>query len=37
MGWYGLDSSDSGMGPVNGSFANGNELSGSIKCWDILE
>jgi hypothetical protein len=29
--WYGLDSSDSGKGPVAGSCENGNEPSCSIK------
>jgi hypothetical protein len=37
MGWYGLDSSGSRWGPVEGSCEYGNELSGSIKCWEILE
>jgi hypothetical protein len=31
MGWYGLDWSGSGYGPVEGSCDRGNELSGSIK------
>jgi hypothetical protein len=37
MGWYGLDRSVSGQGPVEGSCEHGNELSGSIKCWELLE
>jgi hypothetical protein len=37
MGWYGLDSSYSGWGPLEGSYEHGNKLSGSIKCWEILE
>jgi hypothetical protein len=37
MGRYGLDSSDSGEGPVVGSFEHGNEPSGSAKSWEILE
>jgi hypothetical protein len=37
MGWYGLDSSTSGYGPVEGSCKHGNEPSGSMKCWEILE
>jgi hypothetical protein len=32
MGWYG-----SGYGPMEGSCEHGNEPSGSIKCWEILE
>jgi hypothetical protein len=31
MGWYGLDSSGSGYGPVVGSCEHGNGPSGSIK------
>jgi hypothetical protein len=31
MGWYVLDSSGSGWGPVEGSCEHGNEPSGSIK------
>jgi hypothetical protein len=27
----------SGQGPVEGSCEHGNEPSGSIKCWEILE
>jgi hypothetical protein len=37
MGWYGLDRSGSGYGPVEGSCEHGNELPGSIKCWQVLE
>jgi hypothetical protein len=31
MSWYGLDSFDSGLGPVEGSCEYGDEPSGSIK------
>jgi hypothetical protein len=37
MGWYGLDSSGSGLGTVEGCCKRGNEPSGSIKCWEVLE
>jgi hypothetical protein len=37
MGWYGLDRSGSGYGPVEGSCEYGNEPTGSIKFWDIPE
>jgi hypothetical protein len=37
MGWYGLDRSDSGWGPVEGSCELGNKPSGSIKYWEVLE
>jgi hypothetical protein len=37
MGRYGLDSIGSGLGPVAGFCEHGNEPSGSIKCWEILE
>jgi hypothetical protein len=37
MGWYGLDRSGSGKGPVEGFCEHGNEPSGSIKCWEVLE
>jgi hypothetical protein len=37
MGWYGLDSSVSGQEPVEGCCEHGNEPSGSVKCWEILE
>jgi hypothetical protein len=33
--WYGLDSSGSGWGSVEGSCENSNEPLGSIKCWEI--
>jgi hypothetical protein len=36
MGWYGLDRSGSGQGPVEGSREHGNEPSGSI-CWEVRE
>jgi hypothetical protein len=31
-GWYGLNLSGSGYGPVEGCFEHGNEPSGFIKC-----
>jgi hypothetical protein len=37
MGWYGLDSSGSGYGPVEGPCEHGKEPSGITKCWEILE
>jgi hypothetical protein len=37
MGLYDLHSSGSGQGSVEGYFEFGNEPSGSIKCWEILE
>jgi hypothetical protein len=37
MRCYGLDSSGSGQGPVDGSCEHGNEHSVSTKCWEILE
>jgi hypothetical protein len=37
MGWDGLDVSGSRYGSLEGSFEHGNELSGSIECWEILE
>jgi hypothetical protein len=37
MGWYGLDLSRPGYGPVEGSCEHGNELSGSIKWWEVLQ
>jgi hypothetical protein len=37
IGWSGLDWSGSGDGPVEGSCEHGNELSGSIRCWEFLE
>jgi hypothetical protein len=33
--WYGLDSSGSGQGLLEGSFERGNEPSGSIKFWEF--
>jgi hypothetical protein len=35
-GWYGVDSSGSGYGPVECSCEHDNKLSGSIKCREIL-
>jgi hypothetical protein len=37
MGWYELDRSGLGLGPVKGSCGLGNGTSGSIKHWEILE
>jgi hypothetical protein len=37
VGWYELDRSGSGYGPLEGSCEHGNEPSGSIKCWEVLE
>jgi hypothetical protein len=37
MGWYGLDRSGSGEGPVEDPCEHGNEPSDSIKCKDDLE
>jgi hypothetical protein len=34
---YGLDLSGSGWRPVEGSCEHGNELSGFVKCCEILE
>jgi hypothetical protein len=31
MGWYGLDSSGSGEGPVEGSYEHGNEMLGNSR------
>jgi hypothetical protein len=36
-GWYGLARSGSGWGPVEGSCERGNEPSGSVKRWEVLE
>jgi hypothetical protein len=33
----GLDPSGSGQGPMAGSCEHSNELSGSIKCWEVRE
>jgi hypothetical protein len=35
IGWGGMDWID--LGPVEGSCEHGNEPSGSIKCWNVLE
>jgi hypothetical protein len=37
MGWYGLDLSGLESGQLEGSCEHGNELSGSIKFWEVLE
>jgi predicted deacylase len=37
MGWYGLYISGSGQRLVKGSCEHGNELPGSIKCWEIID
>jgi hypothetical protein len=37
MGWYGLNSSGSGYGQVEGSCEHGNKPLGSIKCWEMFE
>jgi hypothetical protein len=37
MRWDGLDRSGSGEGQVEGFCEHGNEPSGSIKCWEVLE
>jgi hypothetical protein len=37
IGWYGLDSSGSRQRLVESCCEHGNELSGSIKCCEILE
>jgi hypothetical protein len=37
MVWYGLGRSGSGSGPVEGSCEPGNEPSGSVKWWEVLE
>jgi hypothetical protein len=37
MEWYGLNWSVSGYGAVEGSCEHGNEPSGSINCWEVLE
>jgi hypothetical protein len=37
IGWDGLDRSSSGQGRVEGSYEHGNEPSGSLKCWEVLE
>jgi hypothetical protein len=35
--WYRMDLSGSGEGPIEGCFERGNEPSGSIKLWEVLE
>jgi hypothetical protein len=37
MGCYRLEPSTSGQGPVASSCEHGNELSGSIEFWEVLE
>jgi hypothetical protein len=37
MGCYGLRSSGSGQGQLEGSYEHRNEPSSFIKCWGILE
>jgi hypothetical protein len=37
MGWYGLDWSRIGYGQVESSYEIGNEPTGSIKYWVVLE
>jgi hypothetical protein len=37
MRWYGLDKYGSGQGPVEGSCEHGDQPSGSIKCWKVLQ
>jgi hypothetical protein len=37
MGWYGLDGSGSGLGPVEGSCGDYTEPSGPITSWEILD
>jgi hypothetical protein len=37
IGWHRLDRFGSVYGPVNGSCEHGNEPSGSIYCWEVLE
>jgi hypothetical protein len=34
---YGLDSSASEKGPLEGSCEHGDESAGSVECWRILE
>jgi hypothetical protein len=36
-GYYGLDWSDSGQIKVLSTWEGGNELSGSLKCWETTE
>jgi hypothetical protein len=35
--WNGVDWIDMAQGPVEGSCEHGIELSGSIKCWEVLD
>jgi hypothetical protein len=35
--FYGLDSAGSGQGPGAGFCEHGNEPSGFVECWDVLE
>jgi hypothetical protein len=39
IGWGGMDWIDlaKDSGPVEGPYEHGNEPSGSVKCWEILE
>jgi hypothetical protein len=37
MGWYALDASGSGQELAASFCEHGNEHTGSIKCWEILE
>jgi hypothetical protein len=37
IGWGGMDWIGLAQGPVEGPCEHGNEPSGSIKCWEILE
>jgi hypothetical protein len=37
MGWHGLDWSELRKEQVDGSCECGNEASGSLKCWEVLE
>jgi hypothetical protein len=37
MGWYGMDSSGSGYGTVEGSSEHGNKPLAPIKFWEIPE
>jgi hypothetical protein len=36
IGLYGLDSSESGQGPVVGSVEHSDEASCFVKCWEFL-
>jgi hypothetical protein len=37
IGWGGMDQSGSGEGPVEGSCEHGDEPTGSLKCWEVIE